>query len=231
MSLWAQFKSELFPTPWMVLKAFLNLLSSRSFYNDLLVSTTLTFTGMGIASMIALIVGYTYLIPVMKPITNSIVFFRFIPLTGLLFFFTVLSSNGHQLKLTLLIFGIVPFFVTSLKEQMDAISTQEFELCKTLRMNNWQAWIEIVVIGRRDYVLLAMKQNLAISWLMITMVEGLNRSEGGFGVYLNDSNKFRPLADVLALLLVLFILGISFDGGLGKVRELIFPYVKLKTLK
>lgn len=229
--LWTKFKSDLFPTPLMVLKALITLLSTRSFYDNLIVSTSLTFTGMGISILVSLAIGYSYMIPVCRLLTQGIVFFRFLPLSGLIFFFTVLSNDGHQLKVILLVFGIVPFLVSSFKEELDSINPQEYELCKTLRMNNWQAWVELVIIGRRDYVLKAMKINFAISWLMITMVEGLNRSEGGFGVYLNDSNRFRPLAFVLAVLLVLLILGTFCDFILGFIREKLFPYVKLQVMK
>ena len=149
-------------------------------------------------------------------------------MTGLIFLFTLLTSNGSNLKLSLLIFGIVPFFVTSLLSIIDSINEQEYELCKTLRMNNWQTLLEVVIIGRLDQVIEVMRQNFAIAWMMITMVEGLNMSEGGLGTMLIKSNKYIDLGTVFAVLIIIFVMGVCFDFLLAKIRVWFFPYAKLQ---
>ena len=50
---------------------------------------------------------------------------------------------------------------------LDSINTQEYDLCKTLRMNNWQTMWEVVIVGRLDQAIEVMRQNFAISWMMI----------------------------------------------------------------
>ncbi|WP_217607543.1 hypothetical protein, partial [Chitinophaga sp. GbtcB8] len=69
------------------------------------------------------------LIPVFYPNARVVVKCRFLTLTGFIFLFTLWTQNGHQLKISLLIFGIVPFFVTSLLSVLEGINVQEFELC------------------------------------------------------------------------------------------------------
>jgi len=133
--------------------------------------------------------------------------------------------------MSLLIFGIVPFFVTSFLSIIDGINEQEYELCKTLRMNNWQTLLEVVIIGKLDMVFEVMRQNFAIAWMMITMVEGLNMSEGGLGTMLIKSNKYIDLASVFAILLIIFAIGVFFDYLLKQVRAWLFPYTKLQVRK
>jgi ABC-type nitrate/sulfonate/bicarbonate transport system permease component len=230
--LWEIFgRNGLIPTPSKIIVAVVNIVTSAFFADNLFSSLGLTLTGMGISILITLVVSYLSLIPVFLPIARFIVKCRYLTLTGLIFLFTLLTQDGHQLKLSLLIFGIVPFFVTSLLSIIDAINVQEYELCKTLRMNNWQTLLEVVIIGRLDQVFEVMRQNFAIAWMMITMVEGLSMSEGGLGTMLIKSNKYIDLSTVFGILVIIFGLGIFFDYMLRNLRHWLFPYTKIQVRK
>lgn len=230
--LWEIFgKSGLIPTPSKIIGSVIRIITSETFIDNLFSSLALTFTGMGISIFIALVVSYLSLIPVFSPVAKFIVKCRYLTLTGLIFLFTLLTQDGHQLKLSLLIFGIVPFFVTSLLSIIDSINVQEYELCKTLRMNNWQTLLEVVIIGRLDQVFEVMRQNFAIAWMMITMVEGLSMSEGGLGTLLIKSNKYIDLSTVFAILVIIFGLGIFFDFLLKNMRHWLFPYTRIQVRK
>ena len=221
----------LIPTPIKIAESIGRILGSNSFYDNLFISLALTLKGMGYSIVIALFICYLSMIPMFNPLAKFIIKCRYLTLTGLIFLFTLLTSNGHNLKMSLLIFGIVPFFVTSFLSIIDSINEQEYELCKTLRMNNWQALLEVVIIGRLDQVLEVMRQNFAIAWMMITMVEGLSMSEGGLGTMLIKSNKYIDLGTVFAILFIIFTIGVCFDYLLKKARTWFFPYTKLQVRK
>ncbi len=221
----------LIPTPGKVVTSVLKIVSTTGFSENLISSLMLTFKGMGISILIALVICYLSLIPIFYPIAKFIIKCRYLTLTGLIFLFTLLTSNGHDLKLSLLVFGIVPFFVTSLLSIIDAINEQEYELCRTLRMNSWQTLYEVVIVGRLDQVIEVMRQNFAIAWMMITMVEGLSMSEGGLGTMLIKSSKYIDLGTVFGILVIIFSLGICFDFLLAKLRTWFFPYTKLQLRK
>jgi NitT/TauT family transport system permease protein len=140
----------------------------------------------------------------------------------------LLTKDGSELKLSLLVFGIVPFFTTSFLSVIINIDKQEYELCKTLGYNNWQTLYEVIIVGKADQVFEILRQNFAISWLMITMVEGLSMSEGGIGSLLIKYNKYNDITNVIALQLVIFIIGLCFDFLLGTTRYWLFPHSKLK---
>ncbi|HYC86967.1 MAG TPA: ABC transporter permease subunit [Chryseosolibacter sp.] len=230
--LWEIFGSNgLIPTPSKIIASVFRIITTESFIDNLFSSLSLTMTGMGISILIALVVSYLALIPFFAPVAKFVVKCRYLTLTGLIFLFTLLTQDGHQLKLSLLIFGIVPFFVTSLLSIIESINSQEYELCKTLRMNNWQTMLEVVIIGRLDQVFEVMRQNFAIAWMMITMVEGLSMSEGGLGTLLIKSNKYIDLATVFAILVIIFALGIFFDYLLRNIRLWLFPYTKIQVRK
>lgn len=230
--LWEIFGGHgLIPGPLKIVQSVVKIITSSYFIDNFFSSLSLTLSGMGISIAIALVVSYLSLISFFAPLAKFIVKCRYLTLTGLIFLFTLITQDGHQLKLSLLIFGIVPFFVTSFLSIIDSINVQEYELCKTLRMNNWKTLLEVVIIGRLDQVFEVMRQNFAIAWMMITMVEGLSMSEGGLGTMLIKSNKYIDLGTVFAILVIIFGVGVFFDYLLKNLRFWIFPYTKIQVRK
>jgi len=225
--IWQTASDGLIPKPGRVATAFVQLLSTKLLLDNLLVSLTLTLKAMLYSIIITLFFAYLSVIPFFKSIAQFIVKCRYLTLTGLIFIFTLLTKDGSELKLSLLVFGIVPFFTTSFLSIILNIDKQEYELCKTLGYNNWQTLYEVIIVGKADLVFEILRQNFAISWLMITMVEGLNMSEGGVGALLIKYNKYNDLTHVLALQLLIFIIGLGFDSLLGNMRRWLFPHTKL----
>src|SRR4051812_34746717 len=207
--IWQTASDGLIPKPARVATAFVQLLSTKLLLDNLLVSLTLTLKAMLYSIIITLFFAYLSVIPFFKSIAQFIVKCRYLTLTGLIFIFTLLTKDGSELKLSLLVFGIVPFFTTSFLSVIITIDNQEYELCKTLGYNNWQTLYEVIIVGKADQVFEILRQNFAISWLMITMVEGLSMSEGGVGTLLIKFNKYNDLTNVLALQLLIFIIGLG----------------------
>ena len=228
---WHILGSSLIPSPLKVFETIIHILGTQNFYENFFSSMSLTLQGMGISLIIAVTISYLSLIPFFNPIAKFVIKARYLTVSGLVFLFILLTKDGHQLKLDLLIFGIVPFFVTSFMSIINEINVQEYELCKTLRMNNWQTLWEVVIVGRIDQVIEVMRQNFAIAWLMITLVEGLSMSEGGLGTMVIKSSKYLDLATVFAVMAIIFITGVLFDILLGQIRYWLFPYTKLHLRK
>src|SRR5436305_152222 len=81
--------------------------------------------------------------------------------------------------------------------------------------------------GTLDRALDVLRQNAAMGWAMITMVEGISRAEGGVGAMILNQNKHFLLAEVYAILLVILLLGLFMDWGMGALTNLICPYSAL----
>lgn len=222
---WYGSNSPIIPDPHKIGSSLLGLLGSQEFYMDLVVSLGLTVKSMLIAILIAAGITYLSTIQIFKPVAEFISKCRYLTITGLVYVFTIISKDGHELKIDILLFGIVPFFVTSMLFIIKDIQ-KEYELCITLRMNKWRTLYEIVILGKLDQLFEVMRQNFAIAWLMITMVEGLAMSEGGIGTSLIKAAKYLDMSKVFALLLVILLIGIIFDYLLSKTRTWLFSYAR-----
>src|SRR5882672_28517 len=228
LSIWQSFPAGLIPLPFRIGEALGRLLTSSLLWDNVLVSLVLTLKALFFSVVITLLFSYLSVVPFFRPMAQFIVKCRYLTLTGLIFVFTLLTRDGSQLKLSLLVFGIVPFFTTSFLAVILNIPRQEFELCQTLGYSRWQSLYEVIIVGKADQVFEILRQNFAISWMMITMVEGLSMSEGGIGSLLIKYNRYNDITHVVALQFIIFIIGLCFDYLLGLTRHWLFPYSKLK---
>jgi NitT/TauT family transport system permease protein len=150
---------------------------------------------------------------------------------GLTFVFTMYATGAHGLKLSMLVFGMTVFFVTSMADVVAGTSTERLDYARTLRMGEWQTVWEVIVLGNLDKAMEVLRQNAAIGWMMLTMVEGLARSEGGIGTMLLAQNKHFNLAAVFALQGVILAVGLTQDAILGWLRNVVAPHAALTVVK
>jgi len=224
---WQLSPGGLIPGPLRVLEALGQLLTTRLLFDNLFSSLLLTLRALVYSVVLTLLFSYLSVLPFFRPVAQFMVKCRYLTLTGLIFIFTLLTRDGGALKLSLLVFGIVPFFMTSFLSVILRTPAQEFELCQTLGYSRWQTLYEVIVVGKADQVFEIVRQNFAIAWMMITMVEGLNMSEGGIGTLLIKYNKYNDLPHVLALQGVVLGLGLCFDYLLGLLRHWLFAFTKI----
>jgi NitT/TauT family transport system permease protein len=63
--------------------------------------------------------------------------------------------------------------------------------------------------------------------MMLTMVEGISRAEGGVGAMLLNQNKHLHLDAVFAIQILILLVGIGMDYLIGVVKNIICPYASL----
>ena len=218
---------ELIPKPHEVLSALGNFFKEGDLVRELFVSTGLCLEAMAIAIILSLLISYLTVLPFFRPPAFLISKGRFLTLVGLSFVFTLMVSSGHSLKVSLLVFGISVFMVTSLVSMIKSIPKADFNHARTLRMSEWQTVWEVVILGKIDQVFEIIRQNFAIGWMMLTMVEGISRSEGGIGTMLLNQSKHLHLDAVFAIQIVILLVGIFMDYLIGVFKNILCPYAQL----
>ena len=94
-------------------------------------------------------------------------------------------------------------------------------------MGEWRVVYEVVIVGQSDKAFEVLRQNAAMGWMMLTMVEGISRSEGGVGAMLLNQNKHFHLSAVFAIQLTILLLGLGQDYMIGLLRRVFCPYADL----
>jgi NitT/TauT family transport system permease protein len=224
LAFWWMSPLEVLPNPVEVATALRTLWFEQGLGRELWTSFTTNLEALGLTLVISLVLSYLTVVPLFRPIAAAVAKGRFLGLIGLTFIFTLIVGGGHPLKVSLLVFGMTVFFVTSMADVVASIPRDTFDHARTLRMSEWRVVWEVVVLGTADKALEVLRQNAAIGWMMLTMVEGIARSEGGVGAMLLNQNKHFRLAEVFAIQLLILFVGMVQDYGLGALKRLLFPY-------
>jgi NitT/TauT family transport system permease protein len=219
-------RPKFLPGPADVLGAFPSLID-QGLAQQLFVSLTTNFQAIAISCLLTLPLAYLTVLPAARPLVRALSKARFLGLTGFVVLFTLLFGGGHALKVALLVFGMGAFLVTSLYDIVEAIPREELDHARTLRMGPWGSVLEVVILGRMDVVLDAIRQNAAMGWVMLTMVEGLVRFEGGLGAMMLAEDKHVNLAAVFAIQAVVVGIGIVQDWAFVALRRVLCPYASL----
>jgi len=224
--LWIISPLVLFPKPGEVLRA-LGDMWDQGLGGELITSFYLNLEAIALATVVSLLLAYATVMPFFRPIVALLSKLRFLSLVGLTFFFTLMAKSGHQLKLSLLVFSVSVFFVTGMADVINSIPKEKFDLARTLRMGEWRVVWEVIVLGQIDQVFDVLRQNAAMGWMMLTMVVGIVRSEGGVGTVLLDQNHHFRLAAVFAIQLTILLLGLFQDYSIGLAKNMLCPYAAL----
>lgn len=224
LALWFGSNSRLLPSPTEVAHAWWALVQTQGLVFELWESIKVLLLALLISSALALAITAAGTAPVFAPFAQFSSVLRFLGFAGLTYIFMLMTNDGYQLKLALLVFGITVMMVTAMRAEVRAIPPETVDHCKTLGMQHWRITYELVLLGRADRFLDLVRQNAAIGWTLLTMVEGLTRSQGGIGALLLNQNRYFQLSGVFAIQITILVYGIAQDHLLGQLRHVVCPY-------
>lgn len=196
--------------------------------NELITSLIANCQATVIAAGISLLLAYGTVLEALRPLVLFLSKLRFLSMIGLSFAFTVMTNSQHQLKISMLVFSICVFFITGMADVVSSIPKEQYDLARTLRMGPWRIVWEVIVLGQIDKAFDVLRQNAAIGWMMLTMIESMTRSDGGIGALLTTQNKHFHLSAVLAIQITILLLGLGQDWFIGFVKQILCPYASLE---
>lgn len=218
-------EKRLFPGPDQVWQGFTAL------YNEGLVvhvasSLWLCLQATVISIIFSLIVAYSFPVPLLRPLSTSLSRLRYLPLTGITFYLTILVTNARTMQVWVLVIFMSLYFITSLLSVIKDVSQEEIDHARSLGCSRWEILWEVIIKGRLDYVIDVLRQNLAITWMMLVTVESILVAAGGLGVLIKNSDKFMNHGRILALQIVILFVGLGIDLTLTTIRKSLFRYSK-----
>jgi len=219
-----------FPKPGRVFAA-MGEMMNQGLVGELATSLGLFAQSLLIATILSLGLAYLTVVAGIRPFIMALTRARFLSLVGLTFIFTMMVGGGRPLKVSLLVFGISAFFLTSMVDVVASVPREKLDHARTLRMGEWRVVWEVIVLGQMATTLDVLRQNAAIGWMMLTMVEGISRSEGGIGAMLMDQNKHFNLAAIIAVQIVFLIAGFFQDAFLAWLKATVVPHAALATVR
>lgn len=229
LSMWVIYsmgETHMFPTPKQVWTGFTELYAEGLVVH---IGSSLWLCGYAVVISIFLSLVFVYIspIPLMKPLGEALSKFRYLPLTGIAFYITMMIDDGRSIQVWILVIFMSTYLITSLLAMLKDIKEEEFDHARALGCNRWEILWEVVIKGRLDYVIETIRQNLAIVWMMLVTVESIMAAAGGLGFLIKNSDKFGNHGRIIALQLVILCVGLFMDWSLTKIRKLLFRYSKI----
>ena len=215
------------PTPIEIGVAWNTLALQSGLLVELFTSTYVIWQAILLSAFISVGLAALYTADAFKPTATIVASLRFLGFAGLTFLFTLWTSSSAMLKLSLLTFGMTVFLTRSTLDVVKGIPQSDIDYARSLNLSGWRLTWELVLRGRSADMLDLVRQNAAVGWTLLTMVEGITRSEGGVGAMLLNQNKGFNLAAVFAIQLTILVYGIVQDIGLQYVRTLLCPWTRL----
>jgi NitT/TauT family transport system permease protein len=203
------------------------MVQSEGLLYELGVSLRLNVEALALSAVLSIGLAYASVTRWGRPLVHMLSKFRFFSMAGFTIVFTRIFGGGHALKVSLLVFGISTFFLTTMIDVVASATTAEFDQTRSLRMSPARAVWEVIVRGRLDQTFDAFRQNAAMGWMMLTMVEGLVRFEGGMGVLMLNESKYRNLEAVFAVQLTVLAVGILQDQLIAWFKGVACPHTRL----
>jgi ABC-type nitrate/sulfonate/bicarbonate transport system permease component len=228
LGLWLCAGTGVLPSPSELVKAWMGLVRQQGLLFELWTSVKVLLQALLISSVLTLAIATAATAPLFDALARFTSSLRFLGFAGLSYVFMLVANDAGELKLALLVFGITVMMVTAMLAEVRAIPAQAIEHCKTLGMRHWRISYELVVLGKAAVFLDLVRQNAAVGWTLLAMVEGLTRSEGGIGALLLNQNRYFQLSGVFAIQLTILLYGLAQDYLLGRLRTTLCPYVSIE---
>ncbi len=227
---WMYLTPVMIPRPMDVIYALHNLWFEKGLAEHLYNTFSTQMLAMGIAIVLSLALAYSSRFPIMRPPVLFISTLRFIS-PGVLVVFLLLTfrPEGETLKLILFVFAMTVWYLTSMTQEVDEVKTSEYRHAYTLRMSELTTLKEVVIYGRLHAAWEMLRQNTAMMWAMIPMVEALVRSGGGLGMLYANENKHLKLDEMLALIIIMFTYGLLMDILFKITHKRFFPFATIKV--
>lgn len=227
IALWALSGSRTLPSPMEVGVAWLDLVRHQGLLFELWASLKVSLLALLLSTLAAIAMACLATAPVFMPLARLSAAMRFLGFAGLTYVFMLMSSDAAALRVWILAFGMFVFMVTALLADIAATSRDPIDHCRTLGMHHWRITGEVVLLGKADVILDLMRQNAAIGWTLLTLVEGMTRSAGGIGAMLLNQNRYFLLAGVFAIQATILVVGLAQDGLLSLLKDAACPWSTL----
>ena len=135
---------HLFPSIPQVLTGFADL------YRDGLVVHIFSSLGLFIHAtiisvIISLVLAYLTPIAALKPLGTFISKLRYLPLTGIAFYISILINDARAVQTWILVVFMSTYLTTSLLGMVKDIPEEEFDHAKTLGCSRWEILLEVVI--------------------------------------------------------------------------------------
>ncbi|WP_242124865.1 ABC transporter permease [Sphingobium sp. Sx8-8] len=195
------------------------------FWADTMASLQRLGIGLGVSTLMALIVGLALgaLPPVRATLGPLVTGIAVIPPIALLPILFIALGLGETAKVALIIIGIAPVMIRDIAAHVAALPREQIIKAQTLGASSWQVIIRVALPQAMPRLLHAMRLALGPAWVFLISAEAI-ASDVGLGYRIFLVRRYLSMDVILPYVAWIAVLAIIMDVTLVFLSRRLFPW-------
>ena len=195
------------------------------FWADTLASLQRLGIGLGISTLIALLVGLVLgvLPPVRATFGPLVTGIAVIPPIALLPILFIALGLGETAKVALIVLGISPVMVRDIVAHVAALPREQIIKAQTLGASSWQIMIRVALPQAMPRLLQAIRLSLGPAWVFLISAEAI-ASDVGLGYRIFLVRRYLSMDVIIPYVAWIAVLAILMDAALTFGSRRFFPW-------
>lgn len=202
----------LFPTPLVILKAFVGLAQSGDLWDHFRISAVRALAGFALGGSLGLLFGMLVglFAKVEKMLDPTLQMIRMIPSLAVVPLFILWFGIGEESKILLIAKGaFFPLYINTYLGIRN-VDNKWFEVTRVLGYSRIQQIRRLVIPAALPNILLGIRLSIGLSWLGLVVAE-LIASTSGVGYMMSDARQFADTPVVFVGIIVFAVAGLITD--------------------
>lgn len=195
------------------------------FWADTLASLQRLGLGLGIATLMALVVGLVLgvLPPVRATLSPLVTGIAVIPPIALLPILFIALGLGETAKVALIVIGIAPVMVRDLAAHVATLPSEQIIKAQTLGASSWQIMIRVALPQAMPRLIHAVRLSLGPAWVFLISAEAI-ASDVGLGYRIFLVRRYLSMDVIIPYVGWIALLAILMDVALTHLSRRAFPW-------
>lgn len=219
----------LVPSPQKVLASTYDLFVNRGFASDVTISIWRVMISFVMAGAVAIPLGvamgtFPSIEAIFAPFVSA---WRYLPAPSFIPILLMWFGTGETPKLALLFIGVIFFLITLVMDHTKNVRKELIETALTLGAGHYVVVLKVVLPAALPDISTAMRQMLAMAWTYLVIAE-IVASTTGIGAMMMRARRFLKTDEILSGIVVIGVLGLTFDLLFRALHRKMFPYLQEK---
>jgi NitT/TauT family transport system permease protein len=195
------------------------------FWADTLASMQRLGLGLGITTLLALVLGLVLgaLPPVRATLNPLVTGIAVIPPIALLPILFIALGLGETSKVLLIVIGIAPVMIRDIAAHVGALPREQIIKAQTLGANSWQIIYRVALPQTMPRLLTAMRLALGPAWVFLISAEAV-ASDIGLGYRIFLVRRYLSMDVIIPYVAWIALLAIGMDMGLAALSRRVYPW-------
>lgn len=198
-------------------------------WTDTAASLTRLYSGIGIATLIALAIGMLigmlpYMRALLAPFVSAI---SMVPPLALLPILFIIVGLGETSKIALIAIGVTPIMIRDLALTAIELPREQIIKAETLGGSSWQIALRVVLPQILPRLIDTLRLQIGPAWLFLIAAEAIS-SEAGLGYRIFLVRRYLAMDVIFPYVAWITLLAVGTDFLLDRLRVTVFPWSELE---